>query len=79
MPLQCATSPAVHPAALHTPSFLSMPPTTAALSLVRPLHAPPPAQETFAGMIQEAGFQATGFENILGGVVAMHTGFKLPE
>ncbi len=36
------------------------------------------AQDTFAGMIEDAGFQAVGYENILGGVVAMHSGYKLP-
>jgi len=35
-------------------------------------------QDTFAGMIEDAGFQAAGYENVLGGVVAMHSGYKLP-
>lgn len=30
-------------------------------------------------MVEGAGFKAVGFENILGGVVAMHSGFKLPS
>jgi len=29
-------------------------------------------------MIEDAGFQAVGYENVLGGVVAMHSGYKLP-
>eukprot|EP00197_Chlamydomonas_leiostraca_P013680 CAMPEP_0202862754 /NCGR_PEP_ID=MMETSP1391-20130828/3681_1 /ASSEMBLY_ACC=CAM_ASM_000867 /TAXON_ID=1034604 /ORGANISM="Chlamydomonas leiostraca, Strain SAG 11-49" /LENGTH=268 /DNA_ID=CAMNT_0049542331 /DNA_START=158 /DNA_END=964 /DNA_ORIENTATION=- len=37
-----------------------------------------PDQDTFADMIEAAGFQGVGYENILGGVVALHTGFKLP-
>jgi ubiquinone/menaquinone biosynthesis C-methylase UbiE len=29
-------------------------------------------------MLEEAGFKGVGYENILGGVVALHSGFKLP-
>lgn len=35
-------------------------------------------QGTFASMIEGAGFKAVGYENIMGGVVALHSGFKLP-
>ncbi|CAH9088616.1 unnamed protein product [Cuscuta europaea] len=35
-----------------------------------------PTQEKFAGMIAEAGFQNVGYENLVGGVVAIHSGFK---
>jgi ubiquinone/menaquinone biosynthesis C-methylase UbiE len=37
-----------------------------------------PDQDTFAGMLEEAGFKGVGYENILGGMVALHSGFKLP-
>ncbi|XVF47309.1 hypothetical protein PTKIN_Ptkin03bG0099400 [Pterospermum kingtungense] len=36
-----------------------------------------PPQETFASMIAEAGFKKVEYENILGGVVAIHSGLKL--
>uniref|UniRef100_A0A7S0VRP3 2-methoxy-6-polyprenyl-1,4-benzoquinol methylase, mitochondrial n=1 Tax=Polytomella parva TaxID=51329 RepID=A0A7S0VRP3_9CHLO len=36
-----------------------------------------PDQETFAGMIRSAGFKWVTYENLLGGIVAMHSGFKL--
>lgn len=36
-----------------------------------------PSQERFRTMIQEAGFKLVGVENILGGIVAIHSGFKL--
>eukprot|EP00199_Chlamydomonas_sp_CCMP681_P002010 CAMPEP_0119108682 /NCGR_PEP_ID=MMETSP1180-20130426/15601_1 /TAXON_ID=3052 ORGANISM="Chlamydomonas cf sp, Strain CCMP681" /NCGR_SAMPLE_ID=MMETSP1180 /ASSEMBLY_ACC=CAM_ASM_000741 /LENGTH=347 /DNA_ID=CAMNT_0007094327 /DNA_START=9 /DNA_END=1052 /DNA_ORIENTATION=+ len=36
-----------------------------------------PDQDVWAGMIEDAGFKAVGYENILGGVVAMHHGYKL--
>jgi hypothetical protein len=39
---------------------------------------PLPLQDTFAGMIEDAGFQCVSYENILGGVAALHSGFKLP-
>ncbi|CAH9055985.1 unnamed protein product [Cuscuta epithymum] len=35
-----------------------------------------PTQEKFAGMIAEAGFQNVGYENLVGGVVSIHSGFK---
>ncbi|XP_022731029.1 2-methoxy-6-polyprenyl-1,4-benzoquinol methylase, mitochondrial-like [Durio zibethinus] len=35
-----------------------------------------PPQETFASMIAEAGFKKVEYENILGGVVAIHSGLK---
>ncbi len=34
-------------------------------------------QETFAGMIEDAGFRAVTYENLTGGIVAIHSGFKL--
>jgi ubiquinone/menaquinone biosynthesis C-methylase UbiE len=36
-----------------------------------------PDQETFAGMVQDAGFMGVSFENLSGGIVAIHTGFRL--
>ncbi|PUZ43815.1 hypothetical protein GQ55_8G037500 [Panicum hallii var. hallii] len=36
-----------------------------------------PNQEKFAQMIQEAGFQRVEYENLVGGVVAIHSGLKL--
>eukprot|EP00250_Pteridium_aquilinum_P017019 c23416_g2_i1 orf=456-1367(-) len=36
-----------------------------------------PRQETFALMIQQAGFQKVEYENLVGGVVAIHSGYKL--
>ncbi|GLC61073.1 2-hexaprenyl-6-methoxy-1,4-benzoquinone methyltransferase [Pleodorina starrii] len=36
-----------------------------------------PDQETFARLIEEAGFRAVTYENLTGGVVAIHSGFKL--
>ena len=36
-----------------------------------------PSQEKFAQMIQEAGFQRVEYENLVGGVVAIHSGLKL--
>lgn len=36
-----------------------------------------PDQETFAGMIEDAGFRAVTYENLTGGIVAIHSGFKL--
>jgi demethylmenaquinone methyltransferase/2-methoxy-6-polyprenyl-1,4-benzoquinol methylase len=33
-----------------------------------------PDQQTFAGMIREAGFSQVGFTNYSGGVAALHTG-----
>jgi 2-methoxy-6-polyprenyl-1,4-benzoquinol methylase len=36
-----------------------------------------PWQEKFAQMIQEAGFQRVEYENLLSGVVAIHSGLKL--
>jgi 2-methoxy-6-polyprenyl-1,4-benzoquinol methylase len=34
-------------------------------------------QEKFAQMIQEAGFERVEYENLVGGVVAIHSGLKL--
>lgn len=36
-----------------------------------------PRQQNFALMIQEAGFQKVEYENLVGGVVAIHSGYKL--
>ncbi|OMO59845.1 UbiE/COQ5 methyltransferase [Corchorus capsularis] len=36
-----------------------------------------PPQETFASIIEEVGFKNVEYENILGGVVAIHSGWKL--
>lgn len=36
-----------------------------------------PPQETFASMIADAGFQKVEYENLVGGVVAIHSGLKL--
>jgi ubiquinone/menaquinone biosynthesis C-methylase UbiE len=34
-------------------------------------------QETWADQIRDAGFKAVTYENLTGGVVAIHSGFKL--
>jgi 2-methoxy-6-polyprenyl-1,4-benzoquinol methylase len=44
--------------------------------LTRPVNLEP-WQEKFAQMIQEAGFQRVEYENLVGGVVAIHSGLKL--
>lgn len=36
-----------------------------------------PDQETFARMIEEAGFRGVEYENLTAGVVAIHSGFKV--
>ena len=36
-----------------------------------------PAAETFQGMIQDAGFRNTRFQRLTGGVVCIHSGWKL--
>ncbi|MEW5317542.1 MAG: hypothetical protein WDW38_008830 [Sanguina aurantia] len=36
-----------------------------------------PDQDTFADMIEDAGFKRVSYESIMGGIVAMHSGFKL--
>ncbi|KAF5749377.1 2-methoxy-6-polyprenyl-1 4-benzoquinol methylase mitochondrial-like [Tripterygium wilfordii] len=36
-----------------------------------------PSQEKFASMIAEAGFQKVEYENLVGGVVAIHSGLKI--
>ncbi|KAJ1429150.1 UbiE/COQ5 methyltransferase [Sesbania bispinosa] len=36
-----------------------------------------PAQEKFASMIADAGFQKVEYENLVGGVVAIHSGLKI--
>lgn len=38
-----------------------------------------PSQEKFASMIYEAGFRHVSYTNMTFGVVAMHSGFKLPN
>ncbi|GKD25083.1 2-methoxy-6-polyprenyl-1,4-benzoquinol methylase, mitochondrial [Tanacetum coccineum] len=36
-----------------------------------------PPQEVFASMIADAGFQKVEYENLVGGVVAIHSGLKI--
>eukprot|EP00245_Coleochaete_scutata_P001582 TRINITY_DN11963_c0_g1_i1.p1 TRINITY_DN11963_c0_g1~~TRINITY_DN11963_c0_g1_i1.p1 ORF type:complete len:311 (+),score=61.03 TRINITY_DN11963_c0_g1_i1:253-1185(+) len=36
-----------------------------------------PVQEEFARMVRDAGFQRVQYSNVLGGIVAIHSGFKL--
>lgn len=36
-----------------------------------------PDQKTFAGLIKEAKFSGVSYENISGGICAIHSGFKL--
>lgn len=36
-----------------------------------------PDQETLKGMMEEAGFERTSYHNMTGGIVALHTGYKL--
>lgn len=36
-----------------------------------------PKQETFAGMIREAGFERVSYRNLTGGIAAIHSGWKL--
>ncbi|CAL1615663.1 unnamed protein product [Knipowitschia caucasica] len=36
-----------------------------------------PDQEDFKGMIEDAGFYCVSFHNLTGGIVALHSGFKL--
>ena len=36
-----------------------------------------PDQETFSGMLEDAGLQSVNHENLTGGIVAIHSGFKL--
>ncbi len=36
-----------------------------------------PDQETLRGMMEEAGFERTAYHNMTGGIVALHTGYKL--
>ena len=38
-----------------------------------------PPQPDFAAMIEDAGFSEVSFDNMTGGVVCVHSGFKLPE
>ena len=35
-----------------------------------------PKQSVLAGMVGEAGFSSVGYENLTGGIVAVHTAFK---
>ncbi len=35
-----------------------------------------PKQQALAKMVQQAGFSSVGYENLSGGIVAVHTGFK---
>ncbi len=36
-----------------------------------------PDQETFVGMMQDAGFERCRYHNLAGGIVALHVGYKL--
>lgn len=36
-----------------------------------------PDQETLKGMVGDAGFERTAYHNMTGGIVALHTGYKL--
>lgn len=36
-----------------------------------------PCQEEWADMIEDAGFSGVDWENLTGGIVAVHSGFKL--
>lgn len=36
-----------------------------------------PDAETFADMVHEAGFSAVGYDTLTGGIVAVHSGYKL--
>jgi 2-methoxy-6-polyprenyl-1,4-benzoquinol methylase len=36
-----------------------------------------PSQSKFKSMIEEAGFQEVSYTNFTGGVVAVHSGFKI--
>jgi len=36
-----------------------------------------PDQETFAGMIREAGFEQVKYRNLSMGIAALHSGWKL--
>ena len=36
-----------------------------------------PKQQEFAVMIEDAGFKCVSYTNMTGGVVALHTGYKL--
>ena len=36
-----------------------------------------PDQETFAGLLEDAGLQSVDYEDLTGGIVAIHSGFKL--
>jgi ubiquinone/menaquinone biosynthesis C-methylase UbiE len=36
-----------------------------------------PDQDTFLGMLEDAGLQSADYENLTGGIVAIHSGFKL--
>ena len=36
-----------------------------------------PDQETLKGMMQDAGFERCGYENLAGGIVALHTGYRI--
>ncbi len=36
-----------------------------------------PDQEALKGMLEEAGFERCGYENLAGGIVALHTGYRI--
>lgn len=36
-----------------------------------------PSQETFASMVEDAGLARVNYENLTGGIVAIHSGYKI--
>jgi demethylmenaquinone methyltransferase/2-methoxy-6-polyprenyl-1,4-benzoquinol methylase len=36
-----------------------------------------PDQETLLGMMQEAGFERARYQNLAGGIVALHSGYRI--
>ena len=36
-----------------------------------------PDQDTLAGMLEDAGFERVSFRNLAGGIVALHSGYRL--
>ncbi|MGI9200663.1 MAG: bifunctional demethylmenaquinone methyltransferase/2-methoxy-6-polyprenyl-1,4-benzoquinol methylase UbiE [Woeseiaceae bacterium] len=36
-----------------------------------------PDQETLKGMMMDAGFERTGYQNLAGGIVALHSGYRI--
>lgn len=57
-----------------TPCFLLPPNLT---TIIKPSFISSLLQEEFKGMIEDAGFYSVKYYNLTGGVVALHSGFKL--